>query len=76
MKEANCIGCGFCEIEPPATRYGSWLTCCTDPDKPLHGARRVVDANPFRPERVTPPSWCRGRIRKEGRTETCGKKAG
>ena len=59
--DRTCDGCGCLEIEPAATRYGYYLACCTDRDKPERlGARRVVGTAQERaPFRIPTPVWCR-----------------
>ena len=58
-----CDGCHFLQIERPVNRYDVWHACCTDPEKPLPGARRVVDTAPAGSERgpagIRRPRWCR-----------------
>ena len=58
----KCDGCEWLEIEPPVNRYDNWRACCCDPDKPMHGARRVVSTAPAGSERgpvgIQTPVWC------------------
>ena len=58
-----CDGCGYLEIEPPATSYGCYLACCTDADKPMHGLRRVVASSGYPPFQIQTPKWCERRGR-------------
>ena len=58
-----CDGCGWLVVEPPVNRYDNWRACCCDPDKPMHGARRVVSTAPAGSERgpvgIQTPVWCK-----------------
>lgn len=61
LDRTTCDGCKFLVLEPPVRSDARWLACCTDPDKPLHGARRVIDATIWKPFRIVTPVWCENR---------------
>ncbi len=63
----SCDGCACLEIEPPPTRYGYYLACCTDVDKPVAAPRQVVAAARVRPPfGIQAPVYCRGKKTKGG----------
>ena len=74
MGSKLCDGCRFLQIERPVNRHDVWHACCTDPDKPLPGARRVVDTAPAGSERgpagIRRPRWCR-RSASRGTSSVC-----
>lgn len=65
MGNLQCDGCRYLEIERPVNRYDVWRACCTDPDKPMTGARRTVDTAPAGSEHgplgIRRPRWCGGK---------------
>ena len=61
MRDIYCDGCRYCETEPPVKQGANYLTHCTDPDKPVRGLRRVVDARGIEPMYIRRPTWCRGK---------------
>lgn len=63
-----CDGCAFCNQEPPARQGTAYAAVCTDPDKPIWGARRVISVSGIGPPRyILRPAWCRKKESAVGR---------
>lgn len=58
----QCDGCGYMVREGPHKRGDCYTVHCTDPDKPVLGARRTIAIGwTGYPVDVPTPAWCRGK---------------
>ena len=64
-----CDGCAQLRFERWPRNY---VAQCTDPDKPVLGARRVMAVSTVgAPFHIQRPAWCRGKEETNGSKDLC-----